>query len=104
MTLTGTNSYLVGDGSGNLAVIDPGPDEPLHLTAILDAAQPLGTITTVLVTHRHGDHLPAAIPLCERTGARLVGHADLPGRPATRWRRRGVLWPAARPGNPGPHA
>jgi glyoxylase-like metal-dependent hydrolase (beta-lactamase superfamily II) len=80
MTLTGTNSYLVGDGSGNLAVIDPGPDEPAaHLTAILAAARPLGTITTVLVTHRHGDHLPAAIPLCERTGARLVGHADLPG-------------------------
>lgn len=80
MTLTGTNSYLVGDGAGNLAVIDPGPDEPAaHLTAILDAARPLGTITTVLVTHRHGDHLPAAIPLCERTGARLAGHADLPG-------------------------
>src|SRR5450631_1461549 len=79
MTLTGTNTYVVGDGSGNLAVIDPGPDEPRHLTAILDAARPLGTITTVLVTHRHGDHLPAAIPLCERTGARLAGHADLPG-------------------------
>ena len=80
MTLTGTNTYLVGDGAGNLAVVDPGPDEPpSHLTAILDAARPLGTITTVLVTHRHGDHLPAAIPLCERTGARLVGHADLPG-------------------------
>jgi len=79
MTLTGTNSYVVGDGSGNLAVIDPGPDEPVHLTAILDAAKPLGQITTVLVTHRHGDHLPAAFPLCERTGARLAGHADLPG-------------------------
>lgn len=79
MTLTGTNTYVVGDGAGNLAVIDPGPDEPRHLTAILDAAEPLGTITTVLVTHRHGDHLPAAIPLCDRTGARLAGHADLPG-------------------------
>jgi|SRR5579859_903135 len=80
MTLTGTNSYLVGDGAGHLAVVDPGPDDPAsHLAAILDAARPLGTITTVLVTHRHGDHLPAAVPLCERTGARLVGHADLPG-------------------------
>src|SRR5579859_3488545 len=80
MTLTGTNSYLVGDGAGHLAVVDPGPDDPAsHLAAILDAAQPLGTITTVLVTHRHGDHLPAAFPLCERTGAELGGHADLPG-------------------------
>jgi glyoxylase-like metal-dependent hydrolase (beta-lactamase superfamily II) len=89
MTLTGTNSYLVDDGAGHLAVIDPGPDEPRHLAAILDAAQGFspgpgpgpgpGTITTVLVTHRHGDHLPAAFPLCERTGARLAGHPDLPG-------------------------
>jgi glyoxylase-like metal-dependent hydrolase (beta-lactamase superfamily II) len=79
MTLTGTNTYLVPDGTGNLAVIDPGPDDPPHLAAILEAAKPLGTITAVLVTHRHGDHLPAAFPLCERTGARLVGHADLPG-------------------------
>jgi glyoxylase-like metal-dependent hydrolase (beta-lactamase superfamily II) len=79
MTLSGTNTYVVGDGSGKLAVIDPGPNEPRHLTATLAAAQPLGTITTVLVTHRHGDHLPAAFPLCERTGAELRGHADLPG-------------------------
>jgi glyoxylase-like metal-dependent hydrolase (beta-lactamase superfamily II) len=79
MTLTGTNTYLVSSDSGELAVIDPGPDDARHLAAILDASQGLGTITTVLVTHRHGDHLPAARPLCDRTGARLVGHADLPG-------------------------
>ena len=79
MTLSGTNTYILGDGSADLAVIDPGPDEPRHLTAILDAANRLGTITTVLVTHRHGDHLPLATPLCERTGAQLAGHPDLPG-------------------------
>jgi glyoxylase-like metal-dependent hydrolase (beta-lactamase superfamily II) len=79
MTLTGTNSYLVDDGRGSLAVIDPGPDDPRHLQAILAAAAPLGRITTVLVTHRHGDHLPAALPLCAQTGATLVGHPDLPG-------------------------
>jgi len=77
MTLTGTNTYIVG--SGELAVIDPGPDDPRHVAAILAAAELLGRITTVLVTHRHVDHLPAAIPLCERTGASLLGHADLPG-------------------------
>ena len=79
MTLIGTNTYLVGDGAGSLAAIDPGPDEPRHLEAILSAAAPLGTLTTVLVTHRHLDHLPAALPLCRATGATLVGHADLPG-------------------------
>jgi glyoxylase-like metal-dependent hydrolase (beta-lactamase superfamily II) len=77
MTGTGTNTYLLEDGSGNIAVIDPGPDDPQHLEAILTAAW--GRITTVLVTHRHLDHLPAARPLCNRTGAVLVGHTQLPG-------------------------
>jgi glyoxylase-like metal-dependent hydrolase (beta-lactamase superfamily II) len=79
MTLTGTNTYLVRNNAGEVAVIDPGPELDSHVLAILDRARPLGPITTVLVTHRHGDHLPAARPLCERSGAVLVGHAELPG-------------------------
>src|SRR5947209_4249396 len=80
MTLTGTNTYILGDGAGNLAVIDPGPDDlPQHLDAILSTAHRLGRITHVIVTHRHLDHLPLAIPLCRETGARLAGHPDLPG-------------------------
>jgi glyoxylase-like metal-dependent hydrolase (beta-lactamase superfamily II) len=79
MTLTGTNTYLIGDGSGQLAAIDPGPDEPRHVEAILRAAEPLGKINAVLVSHRHLDHLPAALPLCRATGATLIGHPDLPG-------------------------
>jgi len=80
MTLTGTNTYLVGDGAGGLAVVDPGPDDlPSHLEAILAAAHRRGRITTVIVTHRHLDHLPAAVPLCQQTHSRLVGHPDLPG-------------------------
>jgi len=80
MTLTGTNTYLVGDGAGNLAAIDPGPDDlPAHMEAILARAHALGRITTVIVTHRHLDHLPAAVPLCRETGATLAGHSDLPG-------------------------
>ena len=80
MTLTGTNTYLVGDGAGNLAVIDPGPDDlPGHIDAVLRRARELGRITSVVVTHRHLDHLPAAIPICRETGATLAGHPDLPG-------------------------
>ena len=79
MTLTGTNTYLVDDGSGQLGVIDPGPDDPRHVRAIFEAADRLGTIATVLVTHGHVDHLPAARAVCERSGAVLAGHADLPG-------------------------
>src|SRR5581483_2755379 len=35
-TFKGTNTYLVGTRS--LALIDPGPDDPAHLQAILEAA------------------------------------------------------------------
>src|ERR1043166_5371594 len=80
MTLTGTNTYLVSDDAGHVAVIDPGPaDLPQHLDAVLAAAEPLGSITALVVTHRHLDHLPLALPLCRATGAALAGHRDLPG-------------------------
>lgn len=64
-TLNGTRTYLLGDS----AVLDPGPDIASHIDAIL-AAQP--RIATILITHRHADHAPAAIPLQARTGARIV--------------------------------
>ena len=35
MTFRGTNTYLLGEGE--LALIDPGPDDPVHLKAILSA-------------------------------------------------------------------
>jgi glyoxylase-like metal-dependent hydrolase (beta-lactamase superfamily II) len=79
MTGSGTNTYVVDNGAGDLAIIDPGPDDPRHLEAILEAAARRGRILAVLVTHRHIDHLPAALPLCRLSGAPLVGHADLPG-------------------------
>lgn len=80
MTLTGTNTYVIRNASGEVAVVDPGPDDiPAHLEAILTTASRLGRITMVIVTHRHLDHLPAATPLCRRTGAELHGHPDLPG-------------------------
>jgi glyoxylase-like metal-dependent hydrolase (beta-lactamase superfamily II) len=79
MTLTGTNTYLVSDSVGHVGVIDPGPDDSAHLSSIVSAGRAHGEITSVIVTHRHLDHLPAAVPLCRQTGATLVGHADLPG-------------------------
>lgn len=79
MTGAGTNTYIVDDEHDSLAVIDPGPNDPRHLHAILREAEPLGAIRSILVTHRHSDHLPAAFPLAERTGAPVGGHPDLPG-------------------------
>src|SRR3954466_4298312 len=36
-TYTGTQTYLVGDGE--VAVIDPGPDDKAHIAAMLDAVR-----------------------------------------------------------------
>ncbi len=77
MTLTGTNTYLVGEA--NLLVVDPGPDLPEHIEAIVALAQTLGRLAYSVVTHHHGDHLPAALRLRDRLGAPIVGHPTLPG-------------------------
>jgi glyoxylase-like metal-dependent hydrolase (beta-lactamase superfamily II)/8-oxo-dGTP pyrophosphatase MutT (NUDIX family) len=72
MTGPGTNTYLVGGGPENTwAVIDPGPDDPAHIDAILRAAP--GAIRQIFVTHTHRDHSPGARLLKERTGATTLG-------------------------------
>ena len=68
MTGPGTNTYVLGEGQ--LAVIDPGPDVPAHLDALL--AIP-GSIRWIFVTHTHRDHSPAAATLAAKTQARLLG-------------------------------
>ncbi|MGE3272752.1 MAG: MBL fold metallo-hydrolase, partial [Chloroflexota bacterium] len=77
MTLTGTNTYLVGQAE--VAIVDPGPDMPEHIDAIVQALARLGKPAVALVTHHHDDHLPAALRLRERIGLSVAGHADLPG-------------------------
>lgn len=79
MTGTGTNTYLVHDTAGSVGVVDPGPNLPVHLDRILADAASLGRVVAILVTHGHSDHLPAAYPLAEQTGAPIFGHALLPG-------------------------
>lgn len=58
MTLDGTNTYLVGGW-----VVDPGPDDPMHLQAVLDAAG--GEIEGVVLTHIHPDHSEGAARLAD---------------------------------------
>lgn len=72
MTYRGTNTYLVG--SRGLAVIDPGPQEPVHLEAILAAVEPDQAITHIFVSHAHLDHSPLASALSERTGAPVLAY------------------------------
>jgi len=69
-TFKGTLTYIVG--RGEVAVIDPGPDDPRHTAAILDAVRG-ETVTHILVTHTHRDHSPGAARLKAATGATTYG-------------------------------
>lgn len=74
-TFTGTQTYIVGN-AGEVAVIDPGPDDEDHIRAILDCIDG-DRLVAILCTHTHRDHSPAAKPLAERAGAPVVGCAPL---------------------------
>ena len=75
MTFTGTRSYIVG--AGEVAVIDPGPDDPRHLAA-LAAALAGERVAAVLVTHAHRDHSARRARL-RRPGGRAGAGARRPG-------------------------
>ena len=76
-TYTGTQTYVVGQTDGpDCAVIDPGPNEPVHIEAI-EAAIAGRRVVAIMCTHTHRDHSPAAAPLAKRTDAPIVGCAPL---------------------------
>lgn len=80
-TFTGTGTYIVG--RGRVAVIDPGPNLPEHVDAILAALKPGEDVSHIVITHTHIDHSPAARPLQQRTGAPTYGFGPHGGnRPA----------------------
>ncbi|WP_128891892.1 MBL fold metallo-hydrolase [Erythrobacter sp. HKB08] len=74
-TYTGTQTYLVGS-EDEVAVIDPGPDDPEHIDAILEAIGD-ARLVAIMCTHTHRDHSPAAKPLAKKTSAPVVGCAPL---------------------------
>jgi glyoxylase-like metal-dependent hydrolase (beta-lactamase superfamily II) len=69
-TFHGTGTYIVGEG--DVAVIDPGPDDADHINAILNG---LGDerVSHIVVTHTHMDHSPGSRQLQERTDAKTYG-------------------------------
>ena len=69
-TFTGTGTYIIG--AGEVAVIDPGPDDPAHLAA-LQRTLAGERVTAILVTHTHLDHSPLSAPLAQATGATVYG-------------------------------
>ncbi|MFD6093526.1 MBL fold metallo-hydrolase [Oerskovia sp. NPDC060338] len=83
MTLDGTRSYvLAAPGARTRVVVDPGPDDVAHLTALADGPR----VELVVITHRHADHTAGAARFAELTGA-PVRAADPthchPAHPAT---------------------
>jgi glyoxylase-like metal-dependent hydrolase (beta-lactamase superfamily II) len=73
-TYFGTQTYIVGHGE--VAVIDPGPDLPEHLDALLAAVEG-ETVKAIVCTHTHRDHSPASRPLKVATGVPIIGCARL---------------------------
>ena len=66
MTYQGTNTYLIEAPDG-LTVLDPGPDDALHVRDILAGAGEV-PIRRILLTHTHYDHWGACAALAEATG------------------------------------
>lgn len=77
-TFRGTGVYIIGQGE--VAIIDPGPDDDEHIEALLRAVEG-ERVTHILVTHRHMDHSPAAHPLAARTGAKVYS-STIPPKPS----------------------
>lgn len=69
-TYLGTGTYIVG--RGHVAIIDPGPWQESHVSAIAESLS-AETITHILVTHTHSDHSPAARPLQSICSAPIYG-------------------------------
>lgn len=75
-TFRGTGVYLVGDDK-QVAVIDPGPNDPEHIKSLL-AAIGSRQVEHILITHTHRDHSPAAAALKAATGAKTYGYGPHP--------------------------
>lgn len=70
----GTNTYIVGDD--RLWIIDPGPEDAVHVAAVLNAVAGR-PVDGILVTHNHLDHSPAARPMKVAFDAPVYGFANL---------------------------
>ncbi|MFZ2104428.1 MAG: MBL fold metallo-hydrolase, partial [Roseiarcus sp.] len=69
-TFTGTCTYIVGEGE--VAILDPGPDDDDHLARLVGAVSG-ERVAYIVVTHTHRDHSALAPRLAAAVGAPIVG-------------------------------
>ena len=84
MTFTGTQSYIFG--GNDVAIIDPGPNDPAHLAALQKALRGR-RVSHVLVSHSHVDHSP----LARAFGAPVLGFGPSGAGMSDVMRRLGTL-------------
>ena len=85
LTHNGTNTYIVG--KNEVALIDPGPEDSTHVSALLEAIKG-EKLTHILLTHTHKDHSGALKELKERTGAAVFAHAPVLDKPRRKTQSR----------------
>src|SRR5258708_11293602 len=71
MTGRGTNTYVVGQD--DVVVIDPGPDDKMHLDRVESTVRQRGRASAVLLTHHHLDHSESAAQFATRLDVPLAG-------------------------------
>ena len=76
MTGPGTNSYIIGDDTGDLAMIDPGPDIASHAKLLIKHSGK--RLRWIFCTHTHQDHSPSSRAVAKATGARIHGFGIVP--------------------------
>ena len=74
MTFDGTNSWVLHEpGRRGAVIVDPGPDRPDHLDALVKlAVEAGGEVTAILLSHGHFDHSQGVPELARRTGAPVL--------------------------------
>jgi glyoxylase-like metal-dependent hydrolase (beta-lactamase superfamily II) len=70
-TFLGSNTYLVG--RGQVGIIDPGPKDERHLSAIAAATRG-ERVTHILITHSHRDHCDGARGLQALLGGEILAY------------------------------
>lgn len=97
LTLDGTNTWLLAASeSAEVVVVDPGPDEPDHLSQVVDAVAGR-RVAAVLLTHSHADHSASAAAFARSASAPLLAAdpalrtAELPSTVDAAGLRIGVL-------------